>query len=196
MAEKRKKNFRGLVLKWLYCAHDSYAYSSALSRRHQVETTTHFIYFYPFVISSYFFNEKREQIMHKHTHSLTKAQAINIIGRFYINPNLAHKIIQRKSNNPRLTEHNKIFDCIKVITDSQTVMSINQAKKLYAYWQNFPSRKCYERDYAIAVLMLTGKWTPPQRYIKPVYCCRYCRTKCSDVSICDYCAKLLMRKVA
>lgn len=133
--------------------------------------------------------------MHKHTHSLTKTQAINIIGRFYINPKFAHKIIQRKSCNLCLTEHKKIFDCIKVITDSQTVMSIEQAKRRYIYWQRFPLRMLYERDYAIASLMLTGKWVQPQRYIKSVYHCRYCQTACLDVSICDYCAMLLMRKM-
>ncbi|MCJ8352299.1 hypothetical protein [Moritella sp.] len=133
--------------------------------------------------------------MHKQTHALTKAQAANIIGRFYINPKLAHKIIQHKSNNPRLTEYKKIFDCIKVLTDSQTVMSINQAKKRYIYWQRFPHRMHYERDYAVANLMLTGKWITPQRYIKSVYHCRYCQTTCADVSICDFCARLLMRKM-
>ncbi|MCL1132584.1 hypothetical protein [Shewanella sairae] len=129
--------------------------------------------------------------MHKHTHSLTQAQAINIIGRFYINPNFAHKIIQRKCDNPSLVEHDIIFSCIKAITGSQIVMSIKQAKKIYTYWQSFPLQKHYELDFAIASFMLTGKWTPPQRYIKPVYCCRYCKNKCTEISICDCCTKKL-----
>ncbi len=131
--------------------------------------------------------------MHKHTHSLTKEQAINIIGRFYINPNFAHKVVQRKYHNPRLTEYKRIFDSFYVITQSHTVMSITQAKKRYAYWQTFPLQKHYQLDYAIAVLMLTGKWAPPQRFIKPVYRCRYCRTTCAEINICDYCAKILMQ---
>ncbi|SGZ00207.1 Threonyl-tRNA synthetase-Threonine--tRNA ligase [Moritella viscosa] len=132
--------------------------------------------------------------MHKQTHSLTKAHAINIIARFYINPPRAHTIIQHTCNNPHLTEYKKIFECIKLLTDSKTVMSINQAKKYYTYWRGFPSRMHYERDYSVANLMLTGKWIPPQRYMKSVYHCRYCHTTCADVSICDYCATLLMRK--
>jgi len=133
--------------------------------------------------------------MHKQTHSLTKTQAINIIDRFYINPKLAHKIIQHKSNNPHFNDYKKIFDCIKLLTDSETVMSINQARKCCSYWQRFPHRMCYERDYAVANLVLTGKWIPPQRDINPDRRCRYCRTICADVSICDYCARLLMRKM-
>ena len=101
--------------------------------------------------------------MQRWTSINSKQHAIRIVERFFRQPHLARKAIQYKYHHPDSSHYRSVFDSIAVITEQQTLMSVDEAKNVFLYWQNRPLHRWKQHDYCVAILMLTGHWHPPEQ---------------------------------
>lgn len=74
----------------------------------------------------------------------------------------ATKIVKEFHNKPDKWQEAEFALAIIKLTNENIIMSKDVATKVFIKWRNNENR-IYEKDYSIALLMLTGTWISPKR---------------------------------
>ncbi|WP_318463222.1 hypothetical protein [Photobacterium leiognathi] len=88
----------------------------------------------------------------------------------------AQMVINNMYGNHKNWESSTFRKAVKCVTGQNQILSHDEAKRVIRMYKDFPSKQ-YRLDYALAVLLLSGKWFPPKK--KSIFDSKQTEARCS-----------------